>query len=559
MSNSLDILTERVDDLPLLLAQLDKMQLATLIDKHFPTHGNWRGLSLGQLTCVWLAHILVEGNHYLVKVQPWASQLLHTLHACVGRAVRELDFTDDRLEKVLDNLAHDGQWQDFEQEFSGQLVRVYDLETERVRIDSTTTYHYGSVSPDGLFQFGHSKDHRPDLPQVKINLATLDALGLPISTTIVSGNRADDGLYLPEIKQVQATLARTGLLFVADCKMGAVAVRAYLQHSQDYYLIPLSRVQLPPAERDKWLAPVQSGSQLLTNVYQPSPTPSREQLPIARGYEQIRTLNSAVDDQPIIWQERLLIVQSLKLAQAQTQALQQRLNQAQVALACLQPAVGKRGKKRYREVSELQTAAAAIVTKWQVGGLVQVAVNGSEAAGGLRVEAQVDEQALTEAIFKLGWHFYVTNQTAQKLSLEQGGWAYRAEYVIEHNFGRLKGRQLSLQPLQVRGDERVKGLLRLLSLGLRVFSLLEYQTRRQLKEQKTELVGLYAGNSKRSTAKPTSESLLKVFKGINLTTIGGIAGTNEVQYHITVLSGLQARILALLKMPLAHRLQVKVD
>ena len=38
---------ERVDDIPLLLSQLKKMEIPQLIDEHFPTHGNWKGLSLG--------------------------------------------------------------------------------------------------------------------------------------------------------------------------------------------------------------------------------------------------------------------------------------------------------------------------------------------------------------------------------------------------------------------------------------------------------------------------------------------------------------------------------
>ena len=29
---------ERVDDIPLLLAQIEKMEVASLLDKHFPTH-----------------------------------------------------------------------------------------------------------------------------------------------------------------------------------------------------------------------------------------------------------------------------------------------------------------------------------------------------------------------------------------------------------------------------------------------------------------------------------------------------------------------------------------
>jgi transposase len=55
--------TERVDDIPLLLAQLERMGIEELINKHFPTHGNWQGLSLGQVAIVWLSHILSQADH----------------------------------------------------------------------------------------------------------------------------------------------------------------------------------------------------------------------------------------------------------------------------------------------------------------------------------------------------------------------------------------------------------------------------------------------------------------------------------------------------------------
>ena len=41
------IITERVDDILLLLEQRQWMHLPALIDQHFPAHGNWQGLSLG--------------------------------------------------------------------------------------------------------------------------------------------------------------------------------------------------------------------------------------------------------------------------------------------------------------------------------------------------------------------------------------------------------------------------------------------------------------------------------------------------------------------------------
>jgi transposase len=34
------IITERVDDIPLLLEQMQRMELPTLIDYHFPAHGH---------------------------------------------------------------------------------------------------------------------------------------------------------------------------------------------------------------------------------------------------------------------------------------------------------------------------------------------------------------------------------------------------------------------------------------------------------------------------------------------------------------------------------------
>ena len=43
-------------------------------------------------------------------------------------------------------------------------------------------------------QFGHSKDHRPDLPQVKVMQAVLDPLGMPLATDVVAGSRADEGV-----------------------------------------------------------------------------------------------------------------------------------------------------------------------------------------------------------------------------------------------------------------------------------------------------------------------------------------------------------------------------
>jgi hypothetical protein len=70
MAETLTLVSERVDDMPVLLAHLARLGLQPLLDEHFPTHGNGVGLSLEWVSVLWLTHILSEGDHRLNHVPP---------------------------------------------------------------------------------------------------------------------------------------------------------------------------------------------------------------------------------------------------------------------------------------------------------------------------------------------------------------------------------------------------------------------------------------------------------------------------------------------------------
>ena len=53
MTEMLTVMSEPVDDIPVLLAQSVRMGLPALLDEHFPTHGNMQGLSLGWVGATW--------------------------------------------------------------------------------------------------------------------------------------------------------------------------------------------------------------------------------------------------------------------------------------------------------------------------------------------------------------------------------------------------------------------------------------------------------------------------------------------------------------------------
>jgi transposase len=264
VAETLSIVSERVDDMPVLLAQLDRLGLQSLLDEHFPTHGNWVGLSLGWVSVLWLTHLLSEGDHRLNHVAPWAKQRLQTLRECTGQPVPPLDVGDDRLATVLEALSDDTRWSAGEEALNHHALRVYDLQPACVRLDSTTANGHWSVTDDGLCQFGPRKDHRPDLPQLKIMVSALDPLGMAVATDIVSGQRADDPLYIPAIARVREGLGRRGVLYVGDCKMNALKTRAYIHAGGDDYVCPWSERHLPPAVLADYLAPVWAEEQTLT-------------------------------------------------------------------------------------------------------------------------------------------------------------------------------------------------------------------------------------------------------------------------------------------------------
>jgi transposase len=551
---------ERVDDLPVLFACLQRLGVAELLDRQFHNHEHhfWKGeLTFGEVVSVWVAFVLSQGDHRLSRLEPWAREHQLTLQALLGKPVRALDFHDDRLADVLDCLPQGESWQAFEADLNGHAVRVYDLDASLIRIDTTTANSYASVLSDhGLIQFGHSKD-RADLPQLKVALAALDPLGMPLTTVALPGNCADDPVYVPEIRKVQQALGRGGKTYVSDCKGAAVGTRAYLASTGDYYVCPLPLTVVSREQRRLLLGPVWQGKQALQEVRRPASEPGEPDEVVARGFAFDVALEAKVGGKWVRWTERRWLVQSVALARSQRQQLGRRLQQAQEQLEQL----GQRqqGKKRLT-ADQMQAAADDIVRKQRVDGLLGAQVQTTTQQRRLRrygdrpeqvvveqehrVEVWRDDGAVDRAKREMGWHVYAANQ----LTLPLAGvvWAYRGQYRVEDDWSRLKGRPLSLTPLYLSSERRMQGLVLLLSIALRVLTLLEWVVRRKLAQGEEKLKGLYPGQAGRQTDRPSAELLLRAFRGISLV-IDQVAG--QVRRLLTPLNALQKRLLALWDLP----------
>lgn len=548
---------ERVDDIPVLFALVKQLGVAELLDGHFPRHHLWKGdLTFGEVVATWLTHMLSQGDHRLYHVQPWAQQHLHTLEACLGKTVRPLDFQDDRLADVLDTLADTERWQNFETDLNRNTIRVYDLKPHRFRIDTTTASSYAKgLSEGGILQFGHSKDN-DGLPQLKIAGSVLDPLGLPITTAVVPGHNADDPLYVPEMKKVNATFGPGGKTFFGDCKMASLDTRAYVVSTADWYVCPLSQSQLSHTDRLAVLAAVFSGEQKLEPVYRPA-DPGHEPELVAEGFRYDVELSAEIDGRRRRWKERRWVVQSRAFAQSQAENLEVRLEKAITQLEQLNER--KQGKKRLT-AQQTSEAGERIIQKQRVEGLLdwQVKTTTCEKVVrgyGNRPEQTVrDEEhrveisrrvgAIAQAKREMGWQVYATNNL--KLNLVGVVWGYRGQYQIEAGWSRLKGCPLSLTPMYLATESRMQGLVLLLSLAVRALTLLEWVVRRKLQESGETLKGVYPSQPGRQTKTPSAEMLLKVFRGLSLTQVQ-VEG--QVSKHVTPLDTLQKRLLELWGFP----------
>jgi transposase len=550
---------ETIADLPVLWAILEKIRLRSLLEKHFPPPQGWQGpLSPADVFAVWICYLLSQADHRLNHVEPWAQQHQFTLTALLGKTLRPVHLHDDRLADCLDRIANNDTFRTLEADLNASLLRVYCLPTDTVRIDTTTVNSAADILGEhGLLQFGHSKDD-PSRPQIKIAIAALAPLGLPLATAVVPGNKADDPLYIPVIKTVQASCGTGARLYVGDCKMASLQTRAFVADSGDFYLCPLSESQLGQAERAALLQPVWDGRQALEVLWRQEPEgASQQQQRVAEGCRIAVPQQAEGEGKRVCWQEQRWLVRSVAYARTQEEGLERRLAEACAALQDL--VVRRQGKKELVHYQLLE-AAAKIVQQTRVEGLVsytfrvQTRTRRVRGYGGqpareevaLYFEARVQrqEEQIAQRKRELGWQVYATNRAP--LGLAAVVWTYRGQYRLENDWARLKGQPLGLMPLYLQKEERMRGLVHLLSVALRVLLVVEWTVRERLHEQETELRGVYAGQPGRKTKRPSAELLLSALKTIHVSVI---EMKDQIHVLLIPLTPVQKRLLDLWGLP----------
>lgn len=327
--------------------------------------------------------------------------------------------------------------------------------------------------------------------------------------------------------------------------MSSLETRGLIHNQQHYYLAPLSRVGKVSGLIDQWVKQVRSGVMTGQEIIRVSSEGQSRQ--IATAYELSRPQEIKIGQEELTWTERVLLVHSPSYQQQQQRGLEQRLKTATEKIQALTPPPG-RGKRQIRDEATLHQRVQTILKAHRVEGLLNFLYEyqppNSPRQGRYQITAAIaNESSIKQVQLLFGWRAYVTNAPVEKLSLDQAVLTYRDEWLVERIFGRLKGVPLSITPFFVQRDDQVKGLVHLLSLAVRLLSLIEFVVRRSLQQTGESLSGLYPGNPTRATTRPTTEKLLKAFENLTLTLI---RARGEWYGDVTPLNPLPSKILTFL-------------
>ena len=520
MTTAESYLNERLDHLGIVAGVCREIGLAAWLDAQDP--GNRKQVSVGTATVAMILNGLGFSNRQLYLVpQYFANKPVEHL---LGAGIKAEMLNDDCLGRTLDWLyAHDPT-----KLFAGIASRarqVFGISARQVHVDTTSFSVSGAYNSAGervqeggtaaeameaetaliAITYGYSRDHRENLKQWMLALATTYEGDVPLFLQPLDGNSSDKVNLLGAVLTIQQQLREADAepsVYVAD---NGIYSEANMRQLNAAGIKWISRVSETSTEAKTVL---QEGSQDWQRSEDGSIQWFCRQMELPQG------------------SERWVIVRTAASVQRAQASLQRQVSRAQASwerrcwhlgtrrYACeadAQAALERelKGKPTWVEVHHEVVAharhagkgrprkeASPVTHQWQV--VATVTIN----------QPRVDEEALCKACFIVG-----TNELqSEALSDQELVTTYKDQGGIERGFRFLKDPLFLASSVFVKKSERIIALSLIMVLCLLVYRLAEYRLRTRLAETEQTI----PDQLHKPTARPTMRWVFQCFEGIEL-------------------------------------------
>lgn len=481
-----------------------ELGLAQTVDKALGTSDE-RHISLGQLVTA----MVINGLGFTGRTLHMYGEYFKDkpLDRLIGEGIEASHINDDALGRCLDACYEYGVSRLY-QELGEKVVMHLGLETEALHLDSTSFHYDGKSTPDGddihhiRIAKGYSRDHRPELNQVILNLICENQSGIPVYMKPASGNSNDMEGFKQIVKSHIQSLkaAQASRYLVADA---ALYVKETLQHLHELSQLFITRVPQTLKE----------AKQLIGQAH----TLTFEQL--ENGYS-----GAWVGSDYGEVKQRWLLVRSEQAYKRERHNLDKRMVKKAEAER-------KTFKKLTQQEFACETDAQNALSLWQkkqttldvVAELHCIPVYPGKGRPGqgqtpIRHYFSITGTLFTplakrdNALKQLGLFIIATNDLSEQLTMEKLLETYKSQQSVEKGFRFLKSPDFLTSAIYLKKPERIEALLMVMTLCLMVYAALEHQIRKKLVEQ-----GRYFPNMKyQPHQRPTARWVFQCFQGLTI-------------------------------------------
>jgi len=495
--------SKSIDHLGLVSGLCKEIGIVEFLDNLAPKQSKNSKISFGQL---FLAMIL-NGLGFVGRTLHMYPQYFDgkPLDRLIGKEIKAEHINDDSLGRCLDTLYDLGVSSTY-QNMAEKVISYLDLPCNALNLDSTSMHLDGKYdsSDDDInvikITKGYSRDHRPELNQVIINLITENQAGIPVYMQACSGNTNDSEGFKHIVKSHVSSLkkAYNNRYLIGDAALYSEEIIKSLADQKQLFI-----TRVPQK--------IKQAKNIINNLY------DMDFSFIAEGYNGC-WVESAYADVPQKWlvirseqaYKRESLTLDKKLIKDSSQAIKDFEKLSKQQFGCETDAIKmlEQWKKKHPAliVSDDEIITS---TKHSKSGRPK---NGDEGktvysiVGNLSSSISYRESQQQ----KKGVFILATNDCSGDLDMLSMLKNYKSQQSVERGFRFLKSPDFLTSSLFLKKPERIEALLMVMTSCLMIYAALEHLIRKKLKEKEQYIPCM----KNKPTQKPTARWVFQCFVGV---------------------------------------------
>lgn len=504
-----DYEVKHIDHLGLVSGFCREVGLAEFIDSQFPDQSSHKKLSYGQC----LQAMILNGLGYTSQTLYLQSQFFEgkATELLLGNDIKPEHINDDILGRCLDKFYEFGV-SNLYMDLAEKVVHKLGLDIKSQHLDSTSFHTDGnyeqSTDDENRIHIvqGYSRDHRPELNQVILNLITENQAGIPLYMKAASGNSSDKTDFHQIIKShlTSLTSAQTNPYFIMDSAGFNEDNLIYFDENSRYMVsrVPGNLVEAKQLIQDSDIrdfALMENGYKGIWHNSDYAGVSQRWLLLFSiQAYDrEVKTLDRQMHKQAELCRK------SLKKFKAQPYACE----------ADALKAIEKWNKsQKYHQISSASVHAKGRYKKkgkpfkGQPYDYYEYYIEG---------ELCTLIERRTDALTHKGKFIIATNDIKSPLGMNQLLDLYKSQQKVERGFRFLKSPEFLTSSFYLKKPERIEALLMVMTCCLMIYAGLEHQIRTKLKEKNLN----FPNQKKKPVQNPTARWVFFSFMDISLLTI----------------------------------------